>query len=63
MNIDSLRSRYRLGGTVLPILKEWMEKTFGASLEHKTLPRVSKKLKKTVPSNILILLVTQPFIC
>ncbi|OXB65858.1 hypothetical protein ASZ78_002777, partial [Callipepla squamata] len=34
--------RYRLGGMVLPTFKEWIEKTFGASLEHKTTSRVSK---------------------
>ncbi|KAM8933694.1 alkyldihydroxyacetonephosphate synthase, peroxisomal [Pelodytes ibericus] len=33
--------RYKLSGMVLPALREWMEKTFGASLDHKTTSRAS----------------------
>nr|XP_033802067.1 alkyldihydroxyacetonephosphate synthase, peroxisomal [Geotrypetes seraphini] len=33
--------RYQLGGMVLPALREWMEKTFGASLEHRTTSQAS----------------------
>ncbi|XP_043931246.1 alkyldihydroxyacetonephosphate synthase, peroxisomal [Protopterus annectens] len=33
--------RYRLSGMVLPTLREWMEKTFGASLDHKSVSRPS----------------------
>uniref|UniRef100_A0A4W3IKB2 Alkylglycerone-phosphate synthase n=1 Tax=Callorhinchus milii TaxID=7868 RepID=A0A4W3IKB2_CALMI len=33
--------RYRHSGMILPGLKEWMEKSFGASLEHRTTPRTT----------------------
>ncbi|XP_019409812.1 PREDICTED: alkyldihydroxyacetonephosphate synthase, peroxisomal [Crocodylus porosus] len=48
--VEFTGKRYRLGGTVLPILKEWMEKTFGASLEHKTLPRATLNVNDVPPS-------------
>ncbi|XP_041117727.1 alkyldihydroxyacetonephosphate synthase, peroxisomal-like [Polyodon spathula] len=44
--------RYRLGGMVLPALREWFEKTFGASLEHKT-PARSALNPSEVPPPIL----------
>ncbi|XP_043549469.1 alkyldihydroxyacetonephosphate synthase, peroxisomal isoform X2 [Chiloscyllium plagiosum] len=37
--------RYRLSGMVLPALKEWMEKSFGASLEHRTTPKTTPNLE------------------
>ncbi|XP_032879759.1 alkyldihydroxyacetonephosphate synthase, peroxisomal [Amblyraja radiata] len=43
--------RYRLSGMVLPALKEWMERSFGASLEHKTTPRTTPNLD--LPLSIL----------
>ncbi|XP_033372078.1 alkyldihydroxyacetonephosphate synthase, peroxisomal isoform X11 [Parus major] len=42
--------RYRLGGMVLPTFKEWIEKTFGASLEHKTTSRTSLNVNDVPPS-------------
>uniref|UniRef100_A0A8B9SID2 Alkylglycerone-phosphate synthase n=1 Tax=Anas platyrhynchos TaxID=8839 RepID=A0A8B9SID2_ANAPL len=42
--------RYRLGGMVLPTFKEWIEKTFGASLEHKTTSRASLNVNDVPPS-------------
>ena len=39
--VEFTGKRYRLGGMVLPTFKEWIERTFGASLEHKTTSRVS----------------------
>uniref|UniRef100_A0A8C4X835 Alkylglycerone-phosphate synthase n=1 Tax=Erpetoichthys calabaricus TaxID=27687 RepID=A0A8C4X835_ERPCA len=44
--------RYRLSGMVLPALREWFEKTFGASLEHKTPPR-SALNTSDIPAPIL----------
>ncbi|KAK1166167.1 hypothetical protein AOXY_G12718 [Acipenser oxyrinchus oxyrinchus] len=44
--------RYRLSGMVLPALREWFEKTFGASLEHKT-PARSALNPSDVPPPIL----------
>ncbi|XP_041119372.1 alkyldihydroxyacetonephosphate synthase, peroxisomal-like [Polyodon spathula] len=44
--------RYRLSGMVLPALREWFEKTFGASLEHKT-PARSALNPSEVPPPIL----------
>ncbi|RXM28432.1 Alkyldihydroxyacetonephosphate synthase, peroxisomal [Acipenser ruthenus] len=44
--------RYRLSGMVLPALREWFEKTFGASLEHKT-PARSALDPSEVPPPIL----------
>uniref|UniRef100_A0A8B9FW49 Alkylglycerone-phosphate synthase n=1 Tax=Amazona collaria TaxID=241587 RepID=A0A8B9FW49_9PSIT len=42
--------RYRLGGMVLPTFKEWMEKTFGASLDHKTTSRATLNVNDVPPS-------------
>ncbi|XP_071603348.1 alkyldihydroxyacetonephosphate synthase, peroxisomal isoform X3 [Heliangelus exortis] len=42
--------RYRLGGMILPTFKEWIEKTFGASLEHKTTSRASLNINDVPPS-------------
>ncbi|KAJ7398014.1 Alkyldihydroxyacetonephosphate synthase, peroxisomal [Pitangus sulphuratus] len=42
--------RYRLGGMVLPTFKEWIEKAFGASLEHKTTSRASLNVNDVPPS-------------
>ncbi|XP_061860865.1 alkyldihydroxyacetonephosphate synthase, peroxisomal isoform X3 [Colius striatus] len=42
--------RYRLGGMILPTFKEWIEKTFGASLEHKTTSRASLNVNDVPPS-------------
>ena len=42
--------RYRLGGMVLPTFKEWIERTFGASLEHKTTSRASLNVNDVPPS-------------
>ncbi|PKK29631.1 alkylglycerone phosphate synthase [Columba livia] len=42
--------RYRLGGMVLPTFKEWIEKTFGASLEHRTTSRASLNVNDVPPS-------------
>uniref|UniRef100_A0A8B9QMJ2 Alkylglycerone-phosphate synthase n=1 Tax=Apteryx owenii TaxID=8824 RepID=A0A8B9QMJ2_APTOW len=44
--------RYRLGGMVLPTFKEWIEKTFGASLEHKSTSRASLNVNDVPPSII-----------
>ncbi|XP_073162077.1 alkyldihydroxyacetonephosphate synthase, peroxisomal isoform X11 [Lepidochelys kempii] len=42
--------RYRLSGMVLPVLKEWMEKTLGASLEHKITSRAFLNTSDVPPS-------------
>ncbi|MEE6489758.1 hypothetical protein FKM82_015670 [Ascaphus truei] len=42
--------RYRLSGMVLPALREWMEKTFGASLDHKTTSRASLNVSDAPPA-------------
>uniref|UniRef100_A0ACB8G0F0 Uncharacterized protein n=1 Tax=Sphaerodactylus townsendi TaxID=933632 RepID=A0ACB8G0F0_9SAUR len=48
--------RYRLGGTALPLLKEWIEKNLGGSLEHKSIPKHVPKCElssvlRELPSN------------
>ncbi|XP_063789462.1 alkyldihydroxyacetonephosphate synthase, peroxisomal [Pseudophryne corroboree] len=42
--------RYKLSGLVLPALREWMEKTFGASLNHKTTSRASLNVSDAPPA-------------
>ncbi|XP_075685625.1 alkyldihydroxyacetonephosphate synthase, peroxisomal isoform X1 [Rhinoderma darwinii] len=42
--------RYKLSGMVLPALREWMEKTFGASLDHKTTSRASFNVSDVPPA-------------
>ncbi|XP_068101543.1 alkyldihydroxyacetonephosphate synthase, peroxisomal [Hyperolius riggenbachi] len=42
--------RYKLSGMVLPALREWMEKTFGASLDHKTTSRASLNVNDVPPA-------------
>ncbi|KAM7153237.1 alkyldihydroxyacetonephosphate synthase, peroxisomal isoform 5-T9 [Macrochelys suwanniensis] len=42
--------RYRLSGMVLPVLKEWMEKSLGASLEHKITSRAFLNTSEVPPS-------------
>ncbi|XP_018413584.1 PREDICTED: alkyldihydroxyacetonephosphate synthase, peroxisomal isoform X2 [Nanorana parkeri] len=42
--------RYKLSGMVLPTLREWMEKTFGASLNHKTTSRASLNVSDAPPA-------------
>ncbi|CAI9546413.1 unnamed protein product, partial [Staurois parvus] len=42
--------RYKLSGMVLPALREWMEKTFGASLDHKTTSRASLNVTDAPPA-------------
>ncbi|CAI5762215.1 alkyldihydroxyacetonephosphate synthase, peroxisomal [Podarcis lilfordi] len=42
--------RYRLGGTVLPFLVDWMEKYMSGSLEHKSTSRASLNLSDVPPS-------------
>lgn len=34
--------RYRIGGLIFPLLKDWVEKTVGGNMEHKTTPKVSE---------------------
>ncbi|NWQ70787.1 ADAS protein, partial [Neopipo cinnamomea] len=48
--VEFTGKRYRLGGMVLPTFKEWIEKTFGASLEHKTTSRASLNVNDVPPS-------------
>lgn len=40
---------------VLPTFKEWIEKTFGASLEHKTTSRVSKWLNQFLWTLVVVI--------
>ncbi|XP_042311245.1 alkyldihydroxyacetonephosphate synthase, peroxisomal isoform X2 [Sceloporus undulatus] len=42
--------RYRIGGIVFPLLKEWLEKYVGGSLEHKITPRASLNISDVPPS-------------
>ncbi|XP_073433534.1 alkyldihydroxyacetonephosphate synthase, peroxisomal [Dendrobates tinctorius] len=42
--------RYKLSGMVLPALREWMEKTFGASLDHKSTSRASLNVSDAPPA-------------
>uniref|UniRef100_F7EK62 Alkylglycerone-phosphate synthase n=1 Tax=Xenopus tropicalis TaxID=8364 RepID=F7EK62_XENTR len=42
--------RYKLSGMVLPALREWMEKTFGASLDQKTTSRASLNVSDAPPA-------------
>nr|XP_014349357.1 PREDICTED: alkyldihydroxyacetonephosphate synthase, peroxisomal isoform X2 [Latimeria chalumnae] len=49
--------RYRLSGMVLPSLRDWMEKTFGASLEHKTTSQTS-----LITSNVPLPVVNEGFL-
>uniref|UniRef100_A0A8C4QRI3 Alkylglycerone-phosphate synthase n=1 Tax=Eptatretus burgeri TaxID=7764 RepID=A0A8C4QRI3_EPTBU len=37
--VEFLGKRYKLSGVVLPALREWMETTFGASLDHRSAPK------------------------
>lgn len=34
--------RYRIGGLIFPLLKDWVEKNLAANMEHKTTPKVSE---------------------
>ena len=40
VKVSQLFRRYKLSGVVLPALREWMETTFGASLDHRSAPKV-----------------------
>ncbi|XP_053124277.1 alkyldihydroxyacetonephosphate synthase, peroxisomal isoform X2 [Hemicordylus capensis] len=42
--------RYRLSGMVLPLLKEWIERSLGGNLEHKVTPRASLNVSDVPPS-------------
>uniref|UniRef100_A0A803T703 Alkylglycerone-phosphate synthase n=1 Tax=Anolis carolinensis TaxID=28377 RepID=A0A803T703_ANOCA len=42
--------RYQIGGIVFPLLKEWLEKNLGGSLEHKITPRASLNISEIPPS-------------
>ncbi|XP_053554469.1 alkyldihydroxyacetonephosphate synthase, peroxisomal isoform X2 [Bombina bombina] len=44
--------RYKLSGMVLPALRDWMEKTFGASLDHRTTSRASLNVSDVPPAII-----------
>ncbi|KAH0621524.1 hypothetical protein JD844_022908 [Phrynosoma platyrhinos] len=44
------KRRYRIGGIVFPLLKEWLEKNVGGSLEHKITPRASLNISDVPPS-------------
>ena len=41
--VELTGKRYPLSGLALPTLKDWIQKTLGVSLEHKTTSKVSKQ--------------------
>lgn len=48
------RSRYRLSGLIIPSLRDWMESTFGANLQHKSPATVSLHLSHLVLVKICV---------
>uniref|UniRef100_A0A0B8RYL8 Alkylglycerone-phosphate synthase n=1 Tax=Philothamnus irregularis TaxID=1899461 RepID=A0A0B8RYL8_9SAUR len=42
--------RYRIGGLIFPLLKDWVEKTVGGNMEHKTTPKASLNISDVPPS-------------